>query len=337
MKLTSSKKSCPEKERCNFFKWEKDVKSPCKSPQESPQKKLKSFFDKSPQKNSGKVCEPSMSHSSDNQKSPFKFDPEQLRKMEENRQAALEKQKALFAERMKDFLTEESWKREMSSFFDSESWKRLSMFVASQVKGGKEVYPPTSLLFNALNLCPLDKVKVVILGQDPYIFKGQACGMSFSVPQGVTPPPSLKNIFQELKSNFDDFPLPKHGDLTCWAQQGVLLLNACLTVEREKSNSHQNKGWEEFTDKIIEKVCEKDSKVVFLLWGSFAQKKSVIIKERHVVLTASHPSPKSADKGFFGCGHFKKTNEILQENGQEPINWQVVTVQKAVDKKRKLF
>lgn len=184
-----------------------------------------------------------------------------------------------------------------------------------------EVYPPSSQVFESIRLCPLERLKVVIVGQDPYHGPGQAHGLSFSVQPGVKPPPSLINIFKELQSDLG-IPPARHGYLKHWAEQGVLLLNSVLTVERSKPKSHADCGWERFTDRVIEVINEYCEGIVFLLWGSPAQRKGQHIdSERHLVLKAPHPSPFSADRGFFGCRHFSKCNQYLKDTGREPIDW----------------
>jgi len=186
---------------------------------------------------------------------------------------------------------------------------------------GKTIYPPGSLIFNAFNTTPIDNVKVVILGQDPYHGPGQAHGLCFSVSDGVPPPPSLVNIFKELSSD-TGVAIPNHGNLTKWAEQGVLLLNASLTVRAAEPMSHSQIGWAEFTNNVIKKISEQKEHVVFMLWGKFAQEKQVLIDEtKHLVLKAAHPSPLSAYNGFFGCRHFSKANEYLVRNGIDPVNW----------------
>ncbi len=188
---------------------------------------------------------------------------------------------------------------------------------------GKTIYPPGSLIFNAFYKTPFNKVKVVILGQDPYHNKGQAHGLSFSVPKGVNKPPSLINIFIELKNDLGIEPCI-HGNLEKWAQQGVLLLNATLTVRENEPCSHSKIGWLNFTNEVMKKISDGKKGVVFLLWGKFAQDKQILIDEtKHYVLKAAHPSPFSADKGFFGCRHFSKTNELLMKQGKEPIDWKL--------------
>lgn len=193
-----------------------------------------------------------------------------------------------------------------------------------EARAASVVFPPEPDVFNAFALTPLNKVRVVILGQDPYHGPGQAHGLSFSVKKGVKLPPSLKNICKELETDIEGFSMPSDGDLTSWAEQGVLLLNTVLTVEQGKAHSHAKFGWEPFTDHVIAAINEHTSNVVFLLWGSHAQKKGANIdKQRHLVLEAPHPSPLSAYKGFFGCQHFSQTNAWLRKHGQPAINWQI--------------
>lgn len=217
---------------------------------------------------------------------------------------------------------EESWKEALQGEFEKEYMKNLRTFLMKEKEEGKIVFPPGSLIFNAFNHTPFDKVKVVILGQDPYHGQGQAHGLSFSVQKGVTPPPSLKNIYKELKDDIEDFTIPSHGDLTKWADEGVLLLNATLTVRKGEPGSHHNKGWELFTDQAIRELSEKKKGIVFLLWGKNAQAKIPLIDtDKHFILKAAHPSPYSANSGFFGCRHFSKANKLLKEQGIEPIDW----------------
>uniref|UniRef100_A0A915MW56 Uracil-DNA glycosylase n=1 Tax=Meloidogyne javanica TaxID=6303 RepID=A0A915MW56_MELJA len=190
---------------------------------------------------------------------------------------------------------------------------------------GITIFPPRSLIFNAFNLTPFNEIKVVLLGQDPYHNLSQAHGLCFSVPQGTPPPPSLKNIYKELSSEFPDFKIPTHGELTCWAKQGIFMLNATLTVEAHKPNSHSNIGWQIFTDSVIKLISSKSNNgVVFLLWGGFAHRKEMLVdKSRHRVIKTAHPSPLSVTK-FFGSKCFSKTNDLLKELGREPIDWNVV-------------
>ncbi|PKG38271.1 uracil-DNA glycosylase [Psychromonas sp. Urea-02u-13] len=201
-------------------------------------------------------------------------------------------------------------------------YQALSVFLENQTIAGKEVYPSEALYFNALDLCPLENVKVVILGQDPYHGEGQAHGLSFSVPDGVKVPPSLRNIYKELADSIDGFEVPESGNLTHWAEQGVLLLNAVLSVEKSNAGSHAKQGWETFTDNVIKQLNESQSGVIFLLWGGYAHKKGLFIDEaKHTILKSVHPSPLSAYRGFLGCGHFKEVNEILTRLDKNKINW----------------
>lgn len=219
---------------------------------------------------------------------------------------------------------EQSWKEVFDSEFEKDYMKRLQSYLQNEQKERRTILPPNQFIFNAFNYTPFNTVKVVILGQDPYHGQGQAHGLSFSVQKGVNIPPSLKNIFKELVNDIPGFRTPLHGDLTQWANQGVLLLNATLTVEAQKPGSHQKKGWEIFTDKAIAELSARRTGIVFLLWGKFAQKKEVLIdKTKHHILTAAHPSPYSAANGFFLSCHFSKANQILQENNLKPINWQL--------------
>ena len=217
---------------------------------------------------------------------------------------------------------EESWKAVLSDEFNKDYFLKLKPFLLDEKKI-PAIYPNGKDIFNAFNYTPFAKVKVVILGQDPYHGNGQAHGLSFSVPKGIKPPPSLKNIFKELHGDLN-FEIPNHGDLTTWAQQGVLLLNATLTVRAKQAASHQKKGWEQFTNRVIKEISDKKEGVVFLLWGRFAQDKEVLIDgTKHHILTAPHPSPFSAHSGFFGCKHFSKTNYLLSQQNKDPINWQI--------------
>lgn len=219
---------------------------------------------------------------------------------------------------------EKSWLNILASEFEQDYMKSLKAFLVEEKKQGHEIYPEGKNIFNAFTHTPLDKVKVVILGQDPYHGPGQAHGLSFSVQKGQRIPPSLKNMYQELESNFPDFKTPAYGDLTAWADDGVLLLNATLTVRAKEPGSHQGKGWEIFTDKVISELSARKNGLVFLLWGKYAQNKSILIDEsRHTVLKAAHPSPFSVYRGFYGCRHFALANEKLISQGETPINWQI--------------
>lgn len=219
---------------------------------------------------------------------------------------------------------DDSWKYGLSDFLLSPKMDALKTFLIEEKKADKVIYPPNHLIFNALNTTPLDRVKVVIIGQDPYHGPNQAHGLSFSVQKGVALPPSLRNIFHELHNDLG-VKIPKHGDLTHWAEQGVLLLNAVLTVEAAQPTSHQKRGWEEFTDHIIDVLNEQREHIVFILWGAYAQRKGQRIDQnKHLILKAAHPSPLSANRGgFFGCKVFSKTNNYLKQHGIEPIDWQL--------------
>ena len=219
---------------------------------------------------------------------------------------------------------DESWKVALSDFLLSPKMDELKQFLVQEKQADKTIYPPSSLIFNALNTTPLHQVKVVILGQDPYHGPHQAHGLSFSVQRGVAIPPSLRNIFHELHSDLG-VNIPKHGNLTHWAEQGVLLLNAVLTVEAGQPTSHQKRGWEDFTDHVIDVLNQQRENIVFILWGAYAQRKGQRIDpNKHLVLKAAHPSPLAANRGgFFGCKAFSKTNNYLKQNGIEPINWQL--------------
>ena len=217
-----------------------------------------------------------------------------------------------------------SWLVHVESEFSQSYMKQLKLFLQAEKRQGKTIYPASHSIFNAFKATPFNDVKVVILGQDPYHGVGQAHGLSFSVPKGVRTPPSLVNIFKEINRDIG-VPIADHGCLQSWAEQGVLLLNATLTVEQANAGSHQGQGWELFTDKVIEVLSDQREHVVFLLWGSYAQKKGrVIDQNKHLVLRSAHPSPLSAYRGFIGNGHFSATNEYLEKHGQSPIDWQVV-------------
>ena len=214
-----------------------------------------------------------------------------------------------------------SWLEHLQAEFSQDYMLALRQFLRQEKAQGKQIYPPGELIFNALNSTSFDKVRVVILGQDPYHGAGQAHGLCFSVLPGVRIPPSLVNIFKEIKNDLD-IATPSHGCLQNWAEQGVLLLNAVLTVEKAHAASHQGRGWERFTDKVVSLLNEKREHLVFLLWGSYAQKKGQIIdRDKHLVLQAPHPSPLSAHRGFLGCKHFSQANDYLVKTGQGPIEW----------------
>lgn len=219
---------------------------------------------------------------------------------------------------------EEGWKLALNDEFNKPYFPLIKQFIVEQKAKGKTVYPPGALVFNAFNLTPYNQLKVVILGQDPYHGPGQAEGLCFSVPQGIKPPPSLVNIFKELKTDLGITP-PNHGSLVKWAQQGVLLLNASLTVNAGEANSHAKCGWQTFTDAVIKKISDDKEGIVFLLWGNFARAKKVLIDtNKHFVLEAAHPSPLSGG-AFFGSRHFSQTNDILKKQGKEPIDWNTAT------------
>lgn len=216
---------------------------------------------------------------------------------------------------------EPGWKTALAGEFEQDYMQALRAFLLKEKEAHKEIYPPGAKIFSAFEHTPFDHVNVVILGQDPYHGPGQAHGLSFSVPDGVRPPPSLVNIFKEIEKDLG-LARPSHGNLESWADQGVLLLNATLTVEKAQAGSHQKKGWERFTDAVIDRINQQRENVVFMLWGSYAQKKGAIIdRDRHLVLTAPHPSPLSAHRGFLGCGHFSQANEYLQSKGKPVIDW----------------
>lgn len=215
---------------------------------------------------------------------------------------------------------EESWKKHLAPEFEKDYFVQLTDFVRNEY-AHTTVYPPGRLIFNAFNLCPFDRVKVVIIGQDPYHGPGQAHGLCFSVNDGIAFPPSLQNIFKEIQADLGK-PIPTSGNLTRWAEQGVLMLNATLTVRAHAAGSHQRRGWEEFTDAAIRALNNEREHLVFILWGAYAQKKGAFIdRSRHLVLTSAHPSPLSANNGFFGNHHFSLTNDYLRAHGQTPIDW----------------
>jgi uracil-DNA glycosylase len=219
-----------------------------------------------------------------------------------------------------DVKIEESWKKMLGNEFEKPYFAQLTEFVRNEYSSGT-VYPPAKLIFNAFDHCPFDKVKVVIIGQDPYHGAGQANGLCFSVNNGIAMPTSLVNIFKEIAADTGK-PMPTDGDLTRWSDQGVLLLNATLTVRAGNAGSHQRRGWEDFTDAAIRILAEKRENLVFILWGSYAQRKGAFIdRNKHLVLTSPHPSPLSAYAGFFGNHHFTLTNDFLVKNGKEPIDW----------------
>lgn len=241
------------------------------------------------------------------------FDPDQPQKSEAEKQAILARVQM-----------PEDWKLVLADELTSQNMDNLREFLKQEYGSGKSIYPKASQMFNAFNLTPLSNVKVVILGQDPYHGPGQAMGLSFSVPKMIPMPPSLRNIVKEMADDIGTVP-PKHGDLTHWAQQGVLLLNASLTVEEGMAGSHQGKGWEQFTDAVIDVVNKQTSNTVFILWGSKAKLKGKFIDtEKHLILSAVHPSPLAANRGgFFGSKPFSKANEYLVQHGKKAIDWQL--------------
>ncbi len=217
-----------------------------------------------------------------------------------------------------------SWKAALASEFQQPYFAAIKEHLVQEKRAGKAIYPPGKLIFNAFDATPFDQVKVVILGQDPYHGPGQAMGLSFSVPRNIGIPPSLDNMYKELKTDLG-LTIPNHGDLTSWAEQGVFLLNASLTVRARQANSHQKIGWQKFTDAVIRTLNHEREGIIFLLWGGFAKKKASLIDDsKHHVLTSGHPSPLSANRGYwFGNKHFSKTNELLKKQGKEPIDWQI--------------
>jgi uracil-DNA glycosylase len=218
---------------------------------------------------------------------------------------------------------EPSWKARVGDYLQRPDMQALSEFLRSELRAGKTIYPPPKKIFAALDATPFDDVKVVIIGQDPYHGPNQAHGLSFSVMPGVAIPPSLDNMLKEIGQDFG-FPRPDHGCLIPWARQGVLLLNSVLTVERGRPESHKGKGWEGFTDAVVDRLNRERENLVFLLWGSYAQAKGKLVdSRRHLILKAPHPSPLSAHRGFFGCGHFSKANTWLVEHGLPAIDWQL--------------
>ena len=219
---------------------------------------------------------------------------------------------------------EPSWLEVLHEEFEKDYMKKLRQFLKEEQDAGHRIYPKNADIFNAFWKTPFDKLKVLILGQDPYHGPNQAHGLSFSVQKGIIPPPSLKNIYKELVTDIPGFAVPAHGELTEWAEQGVMLLNATLTVRAGTPGSHQKKGWEEFTDQVIKTISDKKEGIVFILWGAYAQAKAELIdKSKHFIIKSPHPSPFSADRGFFGSKPFSKTNEILIKEEKKPIDWQI--------------
>ena len=223
---------------------------------------------------------------------------------------------------MSNIKIEDSWKETLKHEFEQPYFQSIATYLRKEKQSGKKIYPPGSLIFNAFNTTPFEEVKVVILGQDPYHNPGEAMGLSFSVPKGVRVPPSLRNIYKELKDDLGIEP-PRHGDLTKWAEQGVFLLNAMLTVEHKSAGSHQKIGWQNFTNAVIRKLSDEREGLVFMLWGGFARKKKELIdRDKHLVLEAAHPSP-LAGGAYFGSRHFSKANAYLEEQGKQPVDWSV--------------
>lgn len=224
-------------------------------------------------------------------------------------------------ENAREIRLEASWKEHLADEFTQPYMARLRAFLLERKRSGATVYPPGRLIFNALDSTPFDRVKVVIIGQDPYHGPGQAHGLCFSVPDGIDPPPSLQNIYREIEDDIGG-RRPPGGNLQAWADQGVLLLNAVLTVERGRAAAHQGQGWERFTDRVVDELNRAGDGLVFMLWGSYAQRKGAAIDtRRHLVLKAPHPSPLSAHRGFLGCRHFSKANQWLERQGRQPIDW----------------
>lgn len=225
-----------------------------------------------------------------------------------------------------DVKIEKSWKIALAKEFEQEYFAEIKQFLIKEKQAGKKIYPAGSLIFNAFNSTPFEQVKVVILGQDPYHNPNEAMGLSFSVPKGIKVPPSLKRIYKEIQTDIPHFEIPNHGDLSAWANQGVLLLNAMLTVEHKKAGSHRKIGWQKFTDAVIKTLSDQRQGIVFLLWGNFAKKKAELIDaNKHHILEAPHPSP-LAGRGFFGQQHFMTTNQLLEQQGKTTINWQLEMV-----------
>ena len=226
----------------------------------------------------------------------------------------------------RDIRLEASWKARLADEFSKAYMQDLRAFLSKRGREGAVIYPPGRKIFNALDSTPFEHVKVVILGQDPYHGPGQAHGLCFSVPPGVPPPPSLQNIFKEIHDDLG-LPQPRHGHLRHWAGQGVLLLNAVLTVERGRAGAHQGKGWEAFTDRVVRVLNDGRDGLVFMLWGAYAQRKGTgIDRDRHLVLEAPHPSPLSAHRGFFGCRHFSQANAWLERRGETPVDWSLPAI-----------
>ncbi|RKP18542.1 uracil-DNA glycosylase [Rozella allomycis CSF55] len=255
-------------------------------------------------------------------KSELETSQENSSKIEKKRKKIEDEQDTKSFKDLEDKYLHESWSCMLKSEIEKPYFKRLKHFLEEELKRGKTIFPPKHLIYSWSNYCSFDQIKIVIIGQDPYHNYDQAMGLCFSVPMGTILPPSLKNIFKELKSEYSDFEIPNHGCLYGWAKQGVLLLNATLTVEAHKAYSHTKKGWEEFTDKIITCISNNRQNVVFMLWGGHAQQKEKLIKsDCHCILKSAHPSPLSASRGFLGNNHFIKANEYLNQKGIKEIDW----------------
>ncbi|PIK35447.1 putative uracil-DNA glycosylase [Apostichopus japonicus] len=251
---------------------------------------------------------------------PQSLSPEQIQRMQAKKDAALQRLAAKNTTGIPEGINS-SWAKALSNEFSKPYFLKLQDFVSKE-RQSYTIFPPPHQVYTWTQMCDIRDVKVVILGQDPYHNVRQAHGLCFSVPQGIQPPPSLQNMYKELAKDIKGFEHPGHGNLTGWAKQGVLLLNAVLTVRAHTPNSHKDKGWEKFTDAVINWLNKNQEKIVFMLWGSYAQKKGAIINtKRHCVLKSTHPSPLSAYRGFLGCGHFSKANEYLQKSGKKPIDW----------------
>eukprot|EP00252_Welwitschia_mirabilis_P005875 TRINITY_DN16472_c0_g1_i4.p1 TRINITY_DN16472_c0_g1~~TRINITY_DN16472_c0_g1_i4.p1 ORF type:complete len:354 (+),score=56.28 TRINITY_DN16472_c0_g1_i4:77-1138(+) len=303
----------------------------------SPKPLASHFSTKAHAKTESEEKEAPLNHGGEGDPEPkSQLSPEQLKRMETNKSLANARrvQKAcveivakargqgILFPKLENLLIEKSWLNVLHEEIQKPYMQRLSEFLQEEAKGRFPIYPPSNLIFNALNICPFDKVKVVILGQDPYHGPGQAMGLCFSVPKQIKMPSSLVNIFKEINEDIGQ-PLPSHGDLERWAIQGVLLLNTVLTVREQQANSHAKKGWETFTDALIKTLSLRKKGIVFVLWGKAAQEKIRIIDtSKHHVLKAAHPSGLSAHRGFFKCRHFSKINKILEQSGLSPIDWQ---------------
>ncbi|XP_077570958.1 uracil-DNA glycosylase-like [Stigmatopora nigra] len=298
------------------------------------QKSIKSFFSPVSQNKSGKNVNELPNDDKDSRKRKSSaVEPEPESEPSSSRSAPLSQEQLDMIERNKKAALEklssgqtpsgfgESWQKPLAAEFGKPYFKQLMQFVKEE-RTRHTVYPPADHVFTWTQMCQINDVKVVILGQDPYHGPNQAHGLCFSVKRPVRPPPSLENIYKELVNDIEGFKHPKHGDLSGWAKQGVLLLNAVLTVRAHQANSHKDKGWETFTDAVIQWLSNNTEGLVFILWGAYAQKKGATInKKRHHILQAVHPSPLSVHRGFFGCKHFSKANELLEKSGKSPVDW----------------